>query len=223
MPLKATGTASLDDVHRWEGGTTWIAHPEESMERASHVLNVDGDLWVVDPVDCAGLDEHLADLGAVTGVVLLLDRHKRDAASIARRHGVAVHVPEWMDGMTSDIDAPVKRFGTTLGPYRVYPLVRSRFWQEAALYDEDAGTLVVPESVGTGSIFLAGEERLGVHPVMRLRPPRRLRQFDSDRVLLGHGPPVTEDPATALRDALNGSRRRAPALYFDSLRRVLFG
>ncbi|WP_136686663.1 hypothetical protein [Halorhabdus amylolytica] len=224
MPLKATGRATFDPADRWEGGTTWIAHPEESMQRASHALVVDGEVWLVDPVDGEGLDEHLAEIGPVAGVVVVLDRHKRDAGPIARRHDVAVHIPEWMDGVAGEIDAPVETFGTSLAEtYTVYPISRSRFWQEAALYDEETGTLVVPESVGTASYFLAGEERLGVHPMKRLRPPRRLAEFDPERVLVGHGKPVRTDAAATLADALSGARRRTPALYAKAARELIFG
>lgn len=223
MPLKTTGRTTFDPADRWTGGTTWIAHPEESMQRASHALTDDGEVWLVDPVDGEGLDDHLAGVGTVAGVVVLLDRHKRDADTIASRHGVAVHVPEWMDGVAGDIDAPVERFGTTLAGYTVYPIARSRFWQEAALYDEDSGTLVVPEAIGTAPYFLTGDERVGVHPMMRVRPPRRLGQFDPERILVGHGQPVLEDAATALDHALDGARRRAPALYLDATKELLFG
>ena len=224
MPLKATGTASFETVDRWDGGSTWIAYPEESMERASHTLVVDGDVWLVDPVDVDGLDDHLADLGDVRGVLVLLDRHKRDAGTIAARHGVPVLIPEWMDGVADEIAAPIETFGTTVADrYDVYPLLRSRFWQEAALFDEESGTLVVPEAVGTASYFLAAGERLGVHPMLRLRPPRRLRQFNPERVLVGHGRPVTDRAAPALSDALDGSMRRAPGLYLKSVRDMVFG
>ncbi|WP_135662145.1 hypothetical protein [Halorhabdus rudnickae] len=224
MPLKSTGDARFDSTDPWAGGTTWIAHPEESMRRASHALVVDEESWLVDPVDCDGLDDHLADLGAVAGIVVLLDRHKRDAGAIARRHDVAVHIPEWMDGVAEEIDAPVETFGTTFADaYTVYPLSRSRFWQEAALYDEENGTLVVPEAVGTASYFLAGDERLGVHPMKRLRPPRRLHEFDPERILVGHGKPVTTDAVAALDDALDGARRRTPALYAKAARELIFG
>ncbi|MFB6202688.1 MAG: hypothetical protein ABEI98_11855 [Halorhabdus sp.] len=223
MPLKSTGRATFDPVDRFENGTTWIAYPEESMERASHVLFGDDGAWLVDPVDCAGLDDHLEERSEVAGVLVLLDRHKRDADSIARRHDVAVHVPEWFDGVAADIDAPVERFGTSVSGYTVYPLSRSRFWQEAALYDVDSKTLVVPEAVGTASYFLASGERLGVHPMKRLRPPRRLHEFEPDRILVGHGRPVTTDATAVLSDALDGARRRTPALYAKTVRDFLFG
>lgn len=224
MPLKTMGEAAFDPDDRWDGGTTWIAHPEESMQRASHALVADGDVWLVDPVDADGLDDHLADVGDVAGVVVLLDRHKRDADAIALRHDVPVYIPEWMDGVAEEMTAPVEHFGTTLADtYTVYPIKNSRFWQEAALYDEDEGTLVIPEAVGTASYFRTDSERLGVHPMLRLRPPRRLSEFDFERILVGHGEPVVTEASDALADALDGARRRTPALYFDAAKGFLFG
>lgn len=224
MPLKTTGEATFDPDERWDGGTTWIAHAGESMQRASHALVADGDVWLIDPLDADGLDEHLADIGDVAGVVVLLDRHKRDADAIALRHEVPVYIPEWMDDVAGEMTAPVERFGTTLADsYTVYPIKDSRFWQEAALYDQDEGTLVIPEAVGTASYFRTGGERIGVHPMLRLRPPRRLREFDPERILVGHGEPVVTEASDALADALDGARRRTPALYFDAAKGFLFG
>ncbi|PSP82831.1 hypothetical protein BRC83_08445 [Halobacteriales archaeon QS_1_68_17] len=226
MPFKATGNASeFEEIDRWEGGFGWIAHPEEDMRRASHALLDAGDVWVVDPVDAAGLDGLLAEEGEVAGVVVLLDRHKRDAAEVARRHDVSVHVPSWMNGVADALDAPVEYLHAELGDtgYELHRLVDNAFWQEAALYHGGDGTLVVPESLGTAPFFLAGEERLGVHPVLRISPPGVLRQFAPERILVGHGHGVRDRTTEALRDALDGSRRRMPGLYAQTLRRLVMG
>jgi len=61
---------------------------------------------VFDPVDAPGVDDLLADLGTVAGVVVGLDRHKRDSAAIATRHDVPVYVADWMTGVAEEIDAP---------------------------------------------------------------------------------------------------------------------
>ncbi|WP_166377168.1 hypothetical protein [Halorubrum sp. BOL3-1] len=42
--------------------------------------------------------------GDVAGVVVLQDRHTRDAAAVARRHGVPVFVPEWMSLTREKLD-----------------------------------------------------------------------------------------------------------------------
>jgi hypothetical protein len=207
-------------IDEWDEGAGWFAVPDEDMRRASHVLDGPDGQWLVDPVDCDGLDEWLAERGEVRGVVLLLDRHTRDAAPIARRHDVAVHVPGLMD---VDLDVRVRAMGSSLpdSEFVIHDLVDNRFWQEAALYNEASGTLVVPEAVGTASLFRTNEERLGVHPVLRLKPPRSLRQLKPERILVGHGTGVFEDAPRALSDALAGSRRRTPRLYANAVKEVL--
>lgn len=224
MPLKQDGQPTeWMEIDRYDGGVGWIAHPKETMQRASHAIAVDGDVWVLDPVDVDGLDDLLAEFGDIAGVVVLLDRHKRDAAAIARRHDVSVHVPDFMADIEDDLDAPVTLFHRKLGDtdYAAYPLVDNVFWKEAALYGEDDEVLFVPETVGTVDYFLAGDERLGVHPMLRLKPSRKLARLDPERVLVGHGEGIHEDTADALHDAISGSRRKAPGLYLSTLRSAL--
>jgi hypothetical protein len=226
MPLKG-GRANLREIDRWEGGVGWIAYPEEEMQRASHALAVDGEVWVVDPVDAPGVDDLLDDFGEVTGVALCLDRHKRDAAAVATRHDVPVSVPAWMDGVAPKLDAPVERLGDELGDtgYRVRRVRDAAIppWQEAALY-RPGETLLVPEAVGTASFFRADGERLGVHPMLRPIPPREaLADCTPERLLVGHGEGLFEDASGALDDALAGARRRLPSAYAKMLREMVLG
>jgi hypothetical protein len=220
MSMKGSGPATaFREIDRFDGGVGWISYPDERMQRASHALTVDGDVWLVDPVDAEGLDDLLADLGEVVGVVVLLDRHERDAASLARRHDVAVHLPTWMKDTARGFSVPVEPIRTELADtgYRVRRLLDTPFWKEAALWNDD-GTLVVPEAVGTADYYTTDEERLGVHPMVRLFPPRRLRGFAPERILLGHGAGITSDTRSTLDDTLRGSRRRAPQLYAETAR-----
>ncbi len=224
MATKESGrSGDWREIDRWEGGVGWIAHPDEKMQRASHAFEVDGDVWVIDPVDAEGIDDLLADYGEVAGVAVLLDRHTRDADAVANRHDVSVHVPRWMTGVEEKVDAPVERFGVELADtgYEAIQILDTPFWQEAALHDGDAGVLVVPEAVGTAPFFRTGGERIGVHPMLRLFPPKRLGRLSPDRVLVGHGAGVHEDATDALRDALDGSRSRAPSLYAKAARQFL--
>jgi len=226
MPAKVTDSVpELREVTEYEDGFTWIAHPDEGMQRASHALASDGEVWVVDPVDAGDLDDRLAEYGSVAGVVTLLDRHKRDAAVVARRHDVSVHVPHWMGDIAEDLNAPVESLTGTVGDTDlvVHELINNSFWKEGVLFREDDGVLVVPEAVGTAGFFRAGSEPLGVQPVLRMTPPRKLGRLTPQRILVGHGPPVTADAAVALSTALRNSRRRAPAAYAKALSSVVFG
>ena len=99
MPMKADGRPTEPrEIDRWDGGLGWIAHPEETMQRASHALATDEGVWLVDPVDCEGLDQLVEPLGEVAGVVVLLDRH-------------AAQLPREGDG---DVVTPCDRRGVAL-------------------------------------------------------------------------------------------------------------
>jgi hypothetical protein len=220
---KTTRATDWREIDRWEGGVGWLAHPDEAMQRASHAVAVDDEVWLVDPIDVPDLGDLLAEFGTVAGVVLLLDRHKRDAARLANRHGVAVHVPATMAGIDADLDAPVEPVAGSLTDtgYAVQELIDNRFWREAVLYSEETGQLIVPEALGTASFYRAPGERLGVSPPLRLWPPRRLDALSPDRIDVGHGTGIDDDAAGALADALDGARRRAPTLYARTIRDFL--
>ncbi|WP_331233133.1 hypothetical protein [Natronorarus salvus] len=225
MTLKGNGRASESrTVNRFDGGASWIAFPDEEMQRASHALVTETGVFVVDPVDTTELDDLLAELGEVAGVVVLLDRHTRDAAAVARRHDVSVYLPSELRGVAGELDAPIETFSGTLPgtDFQTVPVVDTPVWHEVALWNASEKTLVVPESVGTSEYFLAPDERLGVHPARRVLPPRSaLGDLDPERVLVGHGEGVMSGGASALADALSGSRRRAPALYARTARLYL--
>jgi len=216
MGMKGSGEADLTEIDRFEGGVGWLAYPDETMERASHAVESDGQLWIFDPVDADGVDDLIGEFDEVGGVVVLLDRHERDSAAVARRYDVPVYVPDWMSGVESDIDAPVVRFSEGVGEFALERIVDNPFWQEAALFDGE--TLVVPEALGTVSYFRAPGERLGVHPMLRAVPPTALADYDADRLLVGHGEGLFEDVRPAIEDAVGGSRRRMVPLYLDNLK-----
>ncbi|PSP89123.1 hypothetical protein BRC90_05655 [Halobacteriales archaeon QS_4_69_34] len=265
MPAKVTSRASeYRVIDRFPGGVGWIAHPEETMQRASHALVADGTsgttaagndgggdagsgadgesdvdaesgvdesgagggetevgadraVWVVDPVDAAGIDELIAEYGTVAGVVVLSSYHRRDADALARRHGVAVHLPRDMRGVAAELHAPVERFDGALADtgYELLAVSTRPGWQEFALYD--GTTLVASDSVGTAPVWLTGAERLGVLLLVRPFPPRAaFAGLEPDRILVGHGAGVFEDAAGALADALAGSRRRFPRALVEN-------
>jgi hypothetical protein len=218
------GTADPQVVGRFDGGLTWRAYPDEGMQRASHALAADGEAWLVDPVDGPGLDDIVAEVGPVAGVVVGLDRHTRDSAAVANRHGVPVFLPQCVAGVADDLEAPVEQFGRELADTGFSALtVRDTSlppWREVALFDGE--TLVVPEALGTAPFFLGRGERLGVHPMLRLTPPSRtFSGLEPERILVGHGDPLLEDAAAVLRETLRGARRRAPSAFANALRRVV--
>ena len=65
--------------------------------------------------------------------------------------------------------------------------------------------------LGTLEFFRAGGERIGMHPLLRVAPPRSLLSVAPERVLVGHGGGIHQDAAAAVHDAVRNARRRIPA------------
>jgi hypothetical protein len=182
-----------------EGTLGWVV--DEFMERCSHALAADGRVWLVDALDGDGVEERVRALGELAGVIQLLGRHGRDCAKLAERLGIPHHY-------LASGDAP-------------FELVRVANWRrlpEYALWWPERRVLVCADAVGTARYFCAPGERLGVHPLLRLTPPRQLAAFDPERVLVGHGTGVE---GTELRPALRSARLRAPLVPFGLARAVL--
>lgn len=191
----------------WPGGISWIAHPDERTQRASHALQTDAGVLVVDPVDADGLDDRLAALGEVAGAVVAHDRHTRDAVRVADRHDVPVHVPEWTTLTREKLSAPAESAESVLREteYAVHRLIDTDEWEEAVLVDETAGTMLVPETLGTLASFGDGDgDSLGLHPALD-DSPSRLGDWNPDRILVGHGESVHEDASAALAAALDAA------------------
>jgi hypothetical protein len=174
---------------------TWTI--EEPMARSSHALVEDGRVWIVDPVDWAPALERVAALGEPAAVVQLLDRHSRDAAAIAAR----LRVPH--------LKVPS---AIAESPFKILALTHRRWWKESALWWPARRTLVVPEAIGTAPAFAVGTGAAGVHPALRLLPPRRLRSYAPAHLLVGHGPALHYNAATALAVALDDARTDVPRL-----------
>ena len=182
-------------VDELEDGFGWIE--DARMRRASHALAADDRVWLVDPIAGDGVEERVRGLGEPAGVIQLLDRHDRACAEWAARLRVPLHV------------VPVEPAGT---PFTFLPVVRRRFWNEAALWWPERRILVAADAVGTvPHYYRVGRERIGVHPLLRPTPPRALATLDPLHILVGHGEGVHGDgAAAALADAVAHARRRIP-------------
>jgi len=187
-----------------EHGFGWIAPEPAFMHRSSHVLAVDGNVWVLDPVWDEEALERAASLGEPAGVVQLLDRHGRDCVRVAEHLGVPLHA--------------VPGVAPEGAPFEVITLLRNRFWHEIALWFPAERTLVCADAVGTAQYYRGPAERLAVSPVLRLTPPRRLLRVDPEHILVGHGPGIHEDAAAALSEAVTKARSRTPAWLWSGLR-----
>jgi hypothetical protein len=184
-------------------GFGWL-DDDERMQRASHALVAGGGVWVIDPVAWNDAEERARSLGEPRGVLQLLDRHNRDCAEVASRLGVPHHV------------VPTRKLDGA--PFEFLRVARNRFWREVALWWSEPRVLVCADAVGTIAFFCSPGERLGVHPLLRLRPPRALRRVYPEHVLTGHGDGVHEHGSAALHEALRTSRRRLPGALRSVIR-----
>lgn len=170
-------------------GLTW--HESGGMARAAHAVG-DGDrVWLIDPFEDAEALQAAAALGSPAGVIQLLDRHDRDGSAIADRLGVPLHrLPKMLPGT----------------PFTVRSVVDRPWWREIALWWPAERVLIVAEAIGTAPLF-ALDQPAGVHPMLRMLPPRSaLGDFAPDRLLVGHGPALESGARNAVHNALSRSR-----------------
>ena len=167
------------------------------MARAAHAVADGGRVWLIDPFDDTAALEAAARLGQPAAVIQLLDRHNRDCEPIATRLGVPL------------MRLPSSGAGT---PFEVVPIMSRGHWKELALWWPQREALIVAEAIGTAPGFAAGRDA-GVHPMLRLTPPRaQLSPYRPQLLLVGHGKPLTSGAAPALQDALARSRSDIPRL-----------
>jgi len=171
----------------------WIA--DERFARTSHALRAGGRVYLIDALLGDGVEERIRTLGEPAAVLQLLDRHGRDCAAWAERLGVP-HVRAWQ--------------GLRGAPFEALPVYDNRVWREVALWEPVSATLVCADALGTSPYFCAPGERLGWHPLVRVRSPRSFRRVAPQRILAGHGPGLEQGAADAL-DALFAHRRLAAA------------
>ena len=208
MPSAVSFCDELDFAFGW-------MHPDPPwMLRAGHAIRSGGGVWVIDPVDGDGVDDRIAALGDPLGVVRLLDRHPRDCAAFAERFGVPLHLE------------PVG--GVPDAPFEVIPVLSVPGWHEVALWFPQERTLVCADALANAPGYRAPGEPVGVHPVLRPRPPKVLKGYPAEHVLLGHGPGLHgPDAAAGVRRAMDTAWRQAPfwaaAQARAQLRRLLPG
>jgi hypothetical protein len=189
----------------FEHGFGW-SDVDDRLPRTSHAIRAGGRVWLTDVVDGEGLDGRIVALGEPAGVVQLIDRHKRDCAAVADRLGVPLRVTPF-----ADVEG---------APFVAFPIVRQRFWREVALWFAEQRILVCGDALGSLSYFRAPGEPFGVHPALRLFPPRKaLAALEPEHILFGHGTGFHGPEAPeALRIALETARRRAPSALLATLR-----
>ncbi len=198
-----------DDVRfcdEFEFGFTWI-HPEPSwMERASHAISVGGSVWIIEPIEGSRVFDRIRALGEPSGVLQLLGRHARDCSLFAAELGVPLFSLASGDRPSASLEA--------------VDVISMPGWRESALWWPDQTTLIVAEAIGTSPHYAAPSERLAVHPFLRLRPPRKLGEYQATRLLVGHGAGIAgEGVPFLIEKALSTARRQIPTWLAGQLRR----
>ena len=182
----------------FEASFGWTPARPEVQQRASHAVAAGGRVWIIDALDGDGIDERIHALGEPAGVVQLLDRHNRDCRAVAERFRIPHHVTHFG--------------GVRDAPFEVVRVIDLPGWREAALWFPSERILVCADAVGSASYFRAKGEPVGVHPLLRLWPPKGLARFEPNQLLLGHGEGIAGDQAAqALQTAVRTARRRIPS------------
>ena len=189
-------------------GFGWIAPEPPMLERSSHALRTEAGVFLVDPVEVPGIDQRIRALGTVAGVIQLLDRHGRDCWRFADRHQVPLHRTPFA--------------GIPDSPFEVIRVIETAIWKEVALWWPQERVLVTADALGTPGYYRAPAEKIAVSPPLRPFPPRRLRDLAPEHVLCGHGRGLHgPDAAAAVREAIDGSLRRAPNWLIGQARQKL--
>lgn len=209
---------TLRIVDEWADGFGWQVAPHETSQRTSHAIETADGLWLLDPLDAPGLDELLQRHGEVAGVAVCADYHSRDASTIASRHEVPVLIPTWCKRAARQLnDAPFQQTETTLGESELrLRNVAPLGWNEAAVWHPPSATLYIPDVLGTAAGSCAGQERVGLMLLERLRPPAdALLDLEPEYIRCGHGQGIEQDATTAVRDAITNGRRRFPRALIE--------
>lgn len=206
-----------DDGPRWiehdDHLITWLAYPSEPLRRASHALRLDGRWYLVDPLDTGDLDDRLTDIG---GIVVLFERHWRDARSLARRYDVPLYLSRAVDAEDNAIDDAEE----LLARRGFEPIdLDAPLWNEIAFWRASDDTLLVAETLGTAPHFRAPGERIGIHPLRRLIPPRdAFSGIEASRALVGHGEPIVSLEDGEIDRCLASARRHLPGAWINGVK-----
>jgi hypothetical protein len=105
-------------------------------------------------------------------------------------------------------------------PFEVIPSgVRIPRWSEVSLWWPQRRALLVAEVLGTSPHYTLDSGPVGVHALLRLAPPGRLRGYAAEHLLTGHGAPLHgPDTAREIDAAYARSRRDVPKLLLKAPR-----
>jgi glyoxylase-like metal-dependent hydrolase (beta-lactamase superfamily II) len=194
----------IDEVVR--GVWTWSIHDEriDFVSTAHAVSSVDGTV-LIDPLPL--VDEALAELGDIRAICLTAGTHQRSAWRYRRELGVPVHAPALSKLIEEE---PDERYGDgdeLPGGLRAVFTPGAGTTQHTFLLDREEGIAFVPDlfaNVPEQGLAIVGEEEMP-DPDEARRSIRKLLDLPFAVVCLDHGPPVTDDPKTAISALLDRS------------------
>ena len=220
MVIKIDEMRKAEFIDSWENGFGWIARPEENMLRTSHAFEDNG-VYLVDPLDAENLDKKISEFGKVEGIVVLFERHVRDSEKLADSYDCPVYVPKWFD---RELDAEVEKVSDKVPgtDWEIHTVIDSKISKEAALYHRETKTLIVADSMGTAKHLRGRGEKLGMSPLYRFKPSRKLLDFEPEKIFCGHGEGIRENASETMEETIRMGRRKILSAYFNAFYQ-LFG
>ena len=208
---------------RFENGFGWMAEPNHYMQRSSTALAHDGKVWLIDPERAPGIDAKIEALGKPVAIISAVGWHDRDVDWFAARYGVPVYGASWLRNKL--YRTPLIRVDRKI-PDSPFELLNTsmrgafRWWTESAVWWPEERLLVTGDCLGTAVYFAPEHEKLGVHPISRLSPPRTLAGLAPRRIYCGHGQSVQEGAAEALQRALSAAPSNRAGAVVGALGRL---
>lgn len=179
------------------------------MQRSSTALSIDGRVWLVDPERAPGIADEIRALGTPAGIISTVGWHDRDVDWFASLLNVPVYGASYLNIRL--FRTPMREVASVIPgtPLRVIDASMRgvfSFWREGAIWWPETRTLITGDSIGTASYFVGDGGPAGVHPLMRLSPPRALAGLDPLHLYCGHGPSLHHGAGVAVDRAVHTAR-----------------
>jgi glyoxylase-like metal-dependent hydrolase (beta-lactamase superfamily II) len=169
----------------------------------AHAVRADDGVVLIDPLPLAG--EAFAGLGEASAVCLTTSVHQRSAWRLRQELGVSVWAPKAVKEVDEEPDERYSEGDSLPGGLRAVFTPGAGTMQHSFLLERQGGILFTPDLF----VHLPGEQ-LGFVPGEHMHDPEQARRtakqlLDLDFAVLcsGHGVPVTDDPKSAIRGALD--------------------
>jgi glyoxylase-like metal-dependent hydrolase (beta-lactamase superfamily II) len=165
----------------------------------SHALATDDGVVLIDPHRLA--PDALAALGEVTAIVLACGPHQRSAWHYRRQLGVPVYAPQGLQQIDETPDHSYGEGETLPGGLRTVFAPGPGTKQYVLLSAGDPKILFAADHFvhpPGGELGFVSDEHIH-DPAQARETVKRLLELDFEILCTGHGPPVTDDPKSAIR------------------------